>query len=303
MHPRKPQDARPSASNPLETRRRQPRGMVRPEALSTRLHRGEAGCWFAPSSGPLSYPPEGNDTCFAVEDDSFWFQHRNACIVSLIERLPPPGTLFDVGGGNGAVAAAIQQAGFDVVLVEPGRQGALNARKRGVESVVCARLEDAGFPPATMPAVGLFDVLEHIEDDRSFLRILEALLIRGGRLYLTVPAYRALWSTEDIHAGHYRRYRLGGLGRLLSGAGFRVDYGTYMFWALPLPILLLRTLPSLIGLGPESGLGQARRDHATGWGGRGKLLDSPLRPELGRIRAKRRIPMGSSCLVAATRTS
>lgn len=118
------------------------------ESIPSRLHRGEGGCWFASTAGAISYPSEGNETCFAVEDGSLWFQHRNSCLVSLIRRLPPPGTLFDVGGGNGVVASAIQRAGFEVVLVEPGLHGALNARKRGVESVVCARLEDAGFPAA-----------------------------------------------------------------------------------------------------------------------------------------------------------
>jgi SAM-dependent methyltransferase len=219
-----------------------------------------------------------------------------------MRRWPPAGTIFDVGGGNGVVAAAMQSAGLDVVLVEPGRNGARNARSRGVESVVCARLEDAGFPPATLPAVGLFDVLEHIGEDRAFLRSIEALLIPGGRLYLTVPAYRVLWSSEDVQFGHYRRYRLGGLRRLLEQSGFRVEYASYLFWALPAPIFLLRTLPSLLGATPGAGPDQVRRDHVTG-STRGKLLGSLLRPELTRIGAGRRIPMGSSCLVVAARAS
>src|ERR1051326_6914805 len=216
-----------------------------PGAMSSRLRRGEDGCWVAASSGPLSYPAGGNDACFAVEDESFWFRHRNACLLAVLRRWPPRGTLFDVGGGNGAVAAAVQEAGLDVGLVGRGRGGARNARQRGVESVVCARLEDAGFPPATIPAVGLFDVLEHIEDDRSFLRSIGALLVPGGRLYLSVPAYRVLWSSEDVHAGHYRRYRLSGLRRLLVLAGFRVEYSSSLFWPLPAPIFLLPTLPSV----------------------------------------------------------
>lgn len=133
--------------------------------------------------------------------------------------------------------------------------------------------------------------------------MLEKLLIPGGRLYLTVPAYRFLWSREDKHAGHFRRYTLGGLCRLLSRCGFRVEYSTYLFWALPPAIFLFRTLPSVFGAGPGSGLEQAQRDHSTQSTSRGRLLDALLRPELAWVRAQRRIPMGSSCLVAAMRPS
>jgi SAM-dependent methyltransferase len=269
------------------------------DSIPHRLHRGVGGCWFASTSESISYPADGNESCFAVEDHSFWFQHRNACLLALMESLPPCGTLFDVGGGNGVVAAAMQASGFDTVLVEPGLQGALNARRRGVGSVVCARLEDVGFPTGILPAIGLFDVLEHIEDDRSFLRTLSSLLQPRGRLYLTVPAYRSLWSAEDVHAGHYRRYSLGGLKRLLGEAGFRIDFASYLFWLLPVPIFIQRTLPSLLLGHLRVGRDQVRRDHVPTTSNRGRVLESLLRREIAWIRARRRIPIGSSCLVTA----
>ena len=256
----------------------------------------------APGLHPVSYPAGGNQACFAVEDDSYWFQHRNACLLALMERFPPAGTLYDVGGGNGAVSVALQRAGHQVVLVEPGEAGARNARSRGVTSVIHARLEDAGFAAASLTAAGIFDVLEHIEGDLEFLRRLGTMLMPGGRLYLTVPAYRSLWSSEDVHAGHFRRYRLGPLQRLLEAAGFGVDYASYMFWALPAPIFFRRTLPSLVGRGPGGDAARMARDHGTGSSG-GTIMARILRPEIAWIRAGRRIPVGSSCLVAAARAA
>jgi len=58
-----------------------------------------------------------------------------------------------------------QDAGLEVVLVEPGSAGAANARRRGIRHVVCAALEDAGFIPASLPAISLFDVVEHMKED------------------------------------------------------------------------------------------------------------------------------------------
>jgi hypothetical protein len=49
------------------------------------------------------YPDEGNEACFQIEDQSFWFRHRNDCIRELAQNLPPKwkGPIFDGGGGNG----------------------------------------------------------------------------------------------------------------------------------------------------------------------------------------------------------
>jgi SAM-dependent methyltransferase len=276
--------------------------MIDLTAFGAALAPGEEGCWFARDDvSSVSYPAEGNDLCFSLEDDSFWFQHRSECIVRLVRAYPPGGAVFDVGGGNGAVAAALERAGIPVVLVEPGRRGALNARQRGCPNVVCATLEQAGFAPASLPAVGLFDVLEHIEEDRAFLEYVFSRLVRGGRLYLTVPAHAALWSAEDEYAGHFRRYTLATLRRTLKAAGFTTDFRSYLFWFLPLPIFLLRTVPTWFGRRPPGGAPQTRREHGRGGGWKGALLDRCLSLERRALAQGRPVSFGSSCLVAARR--
>src|SRR5579863_2596381 len=104
-------------------------GCVSIHHIATKLERGEQGIWFSPNSSEVSYPSEGNESCFELEDDSFWFQHRNRCIRAIVGGFPPAGPLFDVGGGNGFVSLGLQRAGWQCVVVEPGRSGALNARK------------------------------------------------------------------------------------------------------------------------------------------------------------------------------
>ena len=59
------------------------------------------------------------------------------CLLSgASQALSPEGTFFDIGGGNGCVAQAIQDAGW-VVLVELGHAGAQNAAE--VASLSLAR--------------------------------------------------------------------------------------------------------------------------------------------------------------------
>jgi SAM-dependent methyltransferase len=195
------------------------------------LQLGEDGIFYAKASGAISYPEEGNEACFQIEDQSFWFRHRNDCIRELVRNFPPRGRgpIFDVGGGNGFVAKGLVDAGWDVVLVEPGPSGARNAKKRGLEHVICGTTHTAGFKNGSLPAIGVFDVVEHVEDDLCFLHHLRDLLEPGGIIYLTVPTYNFLWSHEDVNAGHFRRYTVGGMNKKLAEAGLEPVFGTYIF--------------------------------------------------------------------------
>ena len=268
------------------------------------LKLGDDGIWRASAQEAVSYPSEGNDWCFEIEDKSFWFQHRNACIVELVKKFPPrgKGPIFDIGGGNGFVAKGLMDAGWDVVLVEPGPAGARNAKERGLQNVVCATTQLAGFKPGSMPAIGVFDVVEHIEDDVAFLRHLHDLLQPGGMLYLTVPAYNFLWSEADVEAGHFRRYTLGELSQRLKALHFEVCFATYFFRILLVTVFIFRSLPyrlALISNVPEA----TARDHGTQNGLLASAMRSVLSPEIGSIAGARCMAFGSSCLIAARKTA
>jgi len=259
------------------------------------------GIYYEDSSETISYPESGNDDCFGVEENSFWFRHRNDCIIEMVKNSPPimNGPIFDIGGGNGFVAKGLMNAGWDTVVVEPGASGARNAKKRGLPHVICATTLTAKFESETIPAIGVFDVVEHIENDVEFLKHLWDLLIPGGMLYLTVPAYQALWSQEDVEGGHFRRYTTQGLKKKLQQTGFSVRYSTYIFAFLPLIIFFLRTLPYRLNLVKRANNNDSiKKDHSSPSGFSGKTLTALMNGELTRIKKRRRIFFGGSCMVA-----
>jgi SAM-dependent methyltransferase len=278
---------------------------MQPEIVSRysqRLQRDERGVWVAGGGAAVSYPAHGHADCWRIEDGSFWFRHRNRCILAAIERHPPRGPVFDVGGGNGFVAAALAGAGREVVLVEPGPQGAANASARGLRNVVCATLDDAGFAPGSLPAVGLFDVVEHVRDDGAFLRMVAALTAADGLLYVTVPAHRALWSAEDAEAGHFRRYDRPSLQAVVGAAGYETLYCSYFFRPLVLPIAMSRALPYRLGLRRRAATGQAiAREHGSGGGWAARAMQALLEPEAGHVAAGRTMHHGASILLVARR--
>ena len=280
-------------------------------ALATGLARDSDGIWrpstalrASPStalgtSSAIDYPDEANAFCFGVEDGSFWFQHRNAVIVDAVRRFPPAGFIADIGAGNGYVSRGLNQAGFETLVLEPGASGIQNARTRGLSPLVCATLQDAAFRRESLPAAAMFDVLEHIDDDVDVLRLLHAALVPGGRLYLTVPSFQLLWSSDDDIAGHHRRYTIAALNRRLRATGFTTEFGTYFFAPLPAPIFLLRSIPSRLGLRKATDVNRISNELQPSEGAAVKALKAVLAGERKLLQRGWRIPTGSSCLVIA----
>jgi SAM-dependent methyltransferase len=272
---------------------------VRVEEFAHNLQLKEQGLWISKGPFQTSYPEGGHAWCLSVEESSFWFNHRNRCIIEMLKGTPPAGFVLDVGGGNGFVSLAIEKAGWEVVLLEPG-QGALNARSRGLSTVINSTFENAGLKPHSIPAIGLFDVLEHIRDDGGFLAAIKAALIAGGKLYLTVPAYSFLWSRDDEAAGHFRRYSASLISTRLRQAGFRIDFLTFIFVPLPAPIFLCRVLPGKIGIGRSVDLREQDNEHRKPRGLLGRLFDGLLSLEILAIRQGYSAPFGGSLLLAAS---
>jgi len=78
------------------------------------------------------------------------------------------------------------------------------------------------LPSASVDAVVLLNVLEHIEDDAGAVAQVVRLLKPGGAAVIEVPAGPELFDVYDKYLHHFRRYRLGELCALLERAGLRV---------------------------------------------------------------------------------
>lgn len=87
----------------------------------------------------------------------------------------------------------------------------------------------------------LFDVLEHIENEDLFLKSIKFHLALKGKLLINVPAYNTLYSKYDEAVGHFRRYNLNYLNKVLTENNFKLVQVSYWGMFL-LPLLLLRKL-------------------------------------------------------------
>jgi hypothetical protein len=197
----------------------------------------------------ISYPDIGNSSCFSFEDYSPWFKQRNELIIEIIKRNNLSGNFLDIGGGNGLQSKELMNLDSikEVFLVEPGYEGCLNAKKRGIENVYCGVFQDFDLIENKISICGLFDVIEHIEDDISFLNELYHRLPINSHVLINVPALQLLWSDADIHSGHFRRYSRKKLAQIKQETKFQIIDNGYYFSYYTLPLFLLRVIPFRFG--------------------------------------------------------
>ena len=180
---------------------------------------------------------------YRAEESHFWFQSR-ACVIGEVFRrlqrhLENGYRVLEVGCGTGKVLSVLEDVCRDgeVIGAELHREGVEFARKR----VNCRVVQGNVYRlPFSLPfdLIGMFDVLEHLDDDRGALDCLYSSLKPGGAAVLTVPAHMALWSFRDVAAEHCRRYSPSGLREKLEASGFEVEYLS-QFMAPLVPVMWL----------------------------------------------------------------
>ena len=132
--------------------------------------------------------------------------------------------VLDFGAGNGRFASALHERGRKVHAIEPDRSLRDKIEGKGVATFESLeQVKDGQFQ-----GIYSINVLEHLEDDRGFLRQFNRCLEPGGELFLYVPAFEILFSANDERVGHVRRYRRGQLVERVREAGFEITHARYV---------------------------------------------------------------------------
>jgi SAM-dependent methyltransferase len=197
-----------------------------------------------------------------VEDSHWWWRGRREILSEVIKQyLPtvPVGGLrvAEVGCGSGGNLSMLARYG-DVLGAEPDG-GALEhlRRKRGdTFHAITHRIPEP--LPQPVHVLCMFDVLEHVPDDRGAMAWAAAQLVETGIVVVTVPAFRFLWTEQDDAVHHFRRYTRAELAGALP-ATLEPVHLTYFNTLLFPPILAVRSAMRLLRRGnrpPRSHLGE-----------------------------------------------
>ncbi len=129
--------------------------------------------------------------------------------------------VLEIGPGEGAAACRLARGRQYTGVELSARTRAITAQRlaaQGTPGRVLASL-DTLEPDERFDLVCAFEVIEHIEDDRSALAQWAARVRPGGALVLSTPAGPQRMGAHDVVAGHFRRYSADGLAGLAREAG------------------------------------------------------------------------------------
>ncbi len=255
---------------------------------------------FAPglATGNEGYDPSYFARLYALEAHNYWFRARNALLTWALRRYFPEARSFlEIGCGTGFVLAGVARAMPQLALhaSEMSSSGLPFAAQRAPRAELF-QMDARAIPFVDhFGVIGLFDVLEHIEEDVTVLAQAHRALRHGGGILITVPQHRFLWSQYDEHAHHVRRYAARELHDKVLHAGFRIVMMT-SFVSLLLPLMMLSRWMQRKPAADYDVLADLRVGGITNF-----VLESILAVERALIRMGVRFPAGGSLLLVAKR--
>jgi SAM-dependent methyltransferase len=233
----------------------------------------------------------------AAADLHWWYRGRRRIVRAELDTLglPPAARLLDAGCGGGQTLDVLSEFGT-AIGIDPDADSVTRARSRGHEATVAA-LPELPFDDGAFDACTCLDVLEHLDDDASALGELARVIVPGGGLLVTVPAYEALWSEHDEANEHVRRYRARTLKPLALRTGWEIERLTYFNMLLLAPAAIVRVAARY-----------RRRPRSTAASeldftprALNSALEMPLRAEAALLRCGGRLPVGLSLLAVLRR--
>jgi SAM-dependent methyltransferase len=160
-------------------------------------------------------------------------------------------------------------------------------RSRNLHSLVCSpgTPEFASLARFSIDCCVCLNVLEHIEDDAAALCSMAAILPRGGRIVLLVPAFPALYGPIDRNSQHFRRYTRRSIRALASRTGLNIRRMGFM------------NAVGFFGCWANARVFRREKQSAT----QIEFFDRWIVPAISRLEALLPVPFGQSLIVVLTR--
>lgn len=156
-------------------------------------------------------------------------------LIDLIARFARRGgRLLDLGASTGQLGAAVRSHfarsfGFEYEVA------CIQSLRSSFDTAMICDLEKLKQLPSQLDAIVLADVLEHLRDATSILRLVHQSLAPGGRAFISVPNIANITVRIGLLLGifeyrdrgildntHLRFYTMRTIRREIEGAGFRV---------------------------------------------------------------------------------
>ncbi|MEO0453995.1 MAG: class I SAM-dependent methyltransferase [Verrucomicrobiota bacterium] len=185
----------------------------------------------------------GEQWFLIASQNHFWIKRRFEIFAKLSQDwLSPEHRILDVGCGRCLFSEMLAERcdcpvdGADLNLE------ALNHAGLRVRNRFCYDINQRNADMRDQyDLVTLFDVIEHIDDDASFVESAMWHLKPEGFIVINVPALEYWRSAYDNAVGHKRRYNFSSLSDVLLNLGLSIH--SWSYWAAPLiPFVMVRKM-------------------------------------------------------------
>jgi SAM-dependent methyltransferase len=190
------------------------------------------------------------DRMAELDQTHWWYVARRRILASVIARkiaLPKDALILEIGCGTGHNFEMLGRFGtVDGIEIDaPAR--AIAAARLGREISAAPLPELTGIEDGSYDLIALLDVLEHIEGDQAALTSIRRKLKPGGRIVITVPANRWMWSAHDRVHHHFRRYAPSSLRAVIAASGLKVEMLSHFNTVLFPLAALVRIAGKIVG--------------------------------------------------------
>jgi SAM-dependent methyltransferase len=172
----------------------------------------------------------------------WWFKARRELIKTALDKYLPSRSLdiLEIGSGTGGNLSMLQQYGNVSAMEKDPFAATWAERLTGIKIKLGSLPDNIPFTEK-YDVICLFDVLEHIADDKTaFLKVIK-LLKPGGIIFLTVPAHQWLYGVHDKINHHYRRYSSSALKKIITFDGLSIKKFSHFNFLL-FPFMLFSRL-------------------------------------------------------------
>ncbi len=181
----------------------------------------------------------------------YWWHRGKLSLISTLHQKYMEGKtglhILEIGCGTGEVLNLLKKWG-EVTGVDYSEEAIDVCRSRGFKDLYCEDINklDISKNNGNYDLILALDVLEHIRNDVETMKKVRKLLKPGGMFFVTVPAYKFLWSTHDEALHHLRRYHSLEIKQKLRDSGFEIIKSTHFIASLFFPIAFVRLLNNFI---------------------------------------------------------
>lgn len=189
-----------------------------------------------------------------IEATHWWFRGRRKLIT---DHLKPLGLthqapILEIGTGTGSNLRLLKELGYtNVIGIDLNDKAIHYCWEKGLGTVEKGDVCDLPFGDNHFRLILATDILEHVDDNRALCE-LSRVLLPGGFIIITVPAFQVLWGLQDEVSHHKRRYRQSEIEYKVHKTGLTVINSFYFNTILFFPIWIARQIIRLTGIKLDS---------------------------------------------------